>query len=496
MLGSFYIFVFIAISVKKPGFLNSDSVCYHSYDSSPILFEQNHLYSSIWQYKQERGLFVSQDVAVPLRMLLILAGDIELCPGPNKATCKDCLKTIRRNQRQGECERCNSVLHLRCLIDSTKNHVENLICRGCVDMPMENPADDLSAVNYGHLNDFLRCRGMKLLHQKINGLYSKIDQLRAMFEGTKKNIHILGITESHANKHLLDDQVSVTDYSLVRKDRESGQEGGVCCYIRNDINWQRRTDLEIDGIECLWIEILIQNAKSFLFGIIYRPPDSSLHIDKDFAVKFSDIIESTVSENKEVILCGDLNCNYLVPSDHKPIKDIISLNGFKQIIDQPTRITQSSETLIGIFATTHELNLTKNITYASSLSDHELIGIVRNINCRKFAPRRIQCRSFKNINTINFRNDIRDTLGSQSCIEFLKSNDLNTAWNKFKSLIIAVIDKHAPLMERSVRGRDCPWLTSEIKHKIRERDYYLGKPENQALRTLVHGQLIDGYVTR
>jgi hypothetical protein len=149
-----------------------------------------------------------------------------------------------------------------------------------------------------------------------------------MFEGTKKNIHILGITESHANKHLLDDQVSVTDYSLVQKDRESRQGGGFCCYIRNYINWQRRTDLEIDGIECLWIEILIQNAKSFLFGIIYRPPDSSLYIDKDFAVKFSDIIESTVCENKEVILCGDVICNYLVQSDHKPIKDIILLTGF------------------------------------------------------------------------------------------------------------------------------------------------------------------------
>ena len=190
-----------------------------------------------------------------------------------------------------------------------------------------------------------------------------------MFEGTKKNIHILGITESHANKHLLDDQVSVTDYSLVRKGRESGQGGGVCCYIRNDINWQRRSDFS----------------------------DSSLHVDKDFAVKFSDIIESTVCENKEVILCGDLNCNYLVPSDHKPIKDIISLNGFKQIIDQPTGVMQSSETLIDIFATTHELNLTKNITFVSSLSDRELIGIVTKINCRKFAPRRIQCRSSKTL---------------------------------------------------------------------------------------------------
>ena len=152
------------------------------------------------------------------------------------------------------------------------------------------------------------------------------------------------------------------------------------------------------------------------------------------------MIESTVSENKEAILCGNLNCNYLVPSDHKPIKDIL-LNGFKQIIHQPTRITQSTETLIYIFATTHELNLTKNIIRGSSLSDHELIGIARKINCRKFSPTRIQCRSFKNIDTIKFRNDIRDTLGNPLCIEFLQSNDLNTAWNKFKSLITAVIDK-------------------------------------------------------
>ena len=109
------------------------------------------------------------------------------------------------------------------------------------------------------------------------------------------------------------------------------------------------------------------------------------------------------------------------------------------------------------------------------MSDHELIGTVRKSNCRKFSPRRIQCRSFKNIDTIKFRNDIRDTLGNPLCIEFLKSNDLNTAWSKFKSLITAVVDKHAPLMERSVRGRDCPWLTSEIKQKIGERDYYLRK---------------------
>ena len=42
-------------------------------------------------------------------------------------------------------------------------------------------------MNYGYLNDFLRCRGMKLLHEDMNGLYLKIDQLGGMLEETKKN---------------------------------------------------------------------------------------------------------------------------------------------------------------------------------------------------------------------------------------------------------------------------------------------------------------------
>ena len=35
--------------------------------------------------------------------------------------------------------------------------------------------------------------------------------------------------------------------------------------------------------------------------------------------------------------------------------------------------------------------------------------------------------------------------------------------------------KHAPMFERKITGRDCPWLTSEIRSKINQRDYLLRK---------------------
>ena len=36
-------------------------------------------------------------------------------------------------------------------------------------------------------------------------------------------------------------------------------------------------------------------------------------------------------------------------------------------------------------------------------------------------------------------------------------------------------DRHAPFTEQKVRGCNTPWLTTEIRSKLHERDYWLGK---------------------
>ena len=51
-------------------------------------------------------------------------------------------------------------------------------------------------------------------------------------------------------------------------------------------------------------------------------------------------------ENKETIIIGDVNSNYLDKKCDKRFKNILSLNAFIQLIDSPTRTTTHSETLI------------------------------------------------------------------------------------------------------------------------------------------------------
>ena len=120
------------------------------------------------------------------------------------------------------------------MVDKFQNGVENVACRTCFDIPMisdENctgSPDYNTPIDYGRLNEFLQGRGMKLLHQNVNGLLTKIYQIRVMLEETNKNVYIFGITETHANKDLNNDQLCVNGHTLVRRHRESGHGGGVC----------------------------------------------------------------------------------------------------------------------------------------------------------------------------------------------------------------------------------------------------------------------------
>ena len=66
----------------------------------------------------------------------------------------------------------------------------------------------------------------------------------------------------------------------------------------------------------MWVEILVKNFKSLLVCIIYRPPDSSEYLDRNFEEKFDDMITTTMVEKKETIIGGDMNCHYLDQLNH------------------------------------------------------------------------------------------------------------------------------------------------------------------------------------
>ena len=160
--------------------------------------------------------------------------------------------------------------------------------------------------------------------------------IKPMFE--TKNIQTSGFTESHLNTSISNNEICIDGNFIDRLDRKKGTHG----YIRDDVEYERRKDLETDGIEAIWLEITLPKSSPLLICFTYKPPEGSRHFDKNFLAKFEIMLEIAILEGKETILACDLNANYLVEAHQKDIKETLRINSLKQMIKQPTRTTSQS----------------------------------------------------------------------------------------------------------------------------------------------------------
>ena len=110
--------------------------------------------------------------------------------------------------------------------------------------------------------------GLAIACLNINSLLAHIDDLRILWTIVKS---IIKLDSSISNS-----EIHLSGYDVVRLDRKvNGRSGGgVCMYIRSNLNFRIREDLAND-LEILIIEISNPRSKPFLVGTWYRPPSSS-----------------------------------------------------------------------------------------------------------------------------------------------------------------------------------------------------------------------------
>ena len=455
----------VSFMPQKPSFSSVNSICYSFKGEDITDLIPSYVYSSLWENIIKQDRFVRPNYMFTLIMLL--SGDIELNPGPPDQ-CNACSKRINKNQRKDLCHLCKISFHLKCLKSEIVNGNEKLLCSNCFIVNVDDNRDGIPSP-YTELNVLLTKRGLKLFHQNVNGLLNKHAEVEIMMQETKRNIHIFGISETHLSSDIPNDQIHLDQYSIIRKDRSTGLGGGVACYIRDDIEWIRRNDIENSFMECIWIEVNIKLSRSILICILYRPPDSSKHLSPKFNGSFSECLSNIASENKEIVIMGDLNVDFLKKSSNKAIREILLTNGLKQVIEFATRTTSTSKTLIDIIATTHEDNICKQIVIGNSISDHDLTGVIRKINCKKYTPKIIKARNFSKYDIEIFKQD----LSNAPWDHIYNINDVNTAWRFFKSIFLSIVNKNAPIIKKTIRGQNSPWLTNDIKTSINERNHHL-----------------------
>ena len=101
------------------------------------------------------------------------------------------------------------------------------------------------------------------------------------------------------------------------------------------------------------------------------------------------------------------------------------------------------------------------------ISDHSLIFLQRKISVPRSEPKLINKRNFKNYNVDAFRSDLA------ACLANLTPTiqDPNDRWSEWKDRFLAVADMHALQETKKVRSVNSPWITKNIRQKMRHREF-------------------------
>ena len=171
-------------------------------------------------------------------------------------------------------------------------------------------------------------------------------------------------------------------------------------------------------------------------------------------------------EDKETVLMGDINCDYLKDNGHREIKNLFVSYGYKQLIEKGTHITETSETLIDVILTNSPETIRNYDTILSSNSDHGIIAVTRKKSTPKCPLRTIYSRNYKNYNTNVIKNELRN--GNWEHVT--NCRDSNICWQYIKDILLKCADTHALLTKKTIKVKPCPWLTEEIKKQMNDRD--------------------------
>ena len=164
----------------------------------------------------------------------------------------------------------------------------------------------------------------------------------------KFKFDIITLCETWLNDTISDNEIGLDGYDLIRKDRNRSG-GGVVMYIRNMISYKVRSDIMPDTLETITIEVAKYRAKPFFINTWYRAPNTPSEVFD----KYESGIKKLDSEDKEIICIGDLNCNWPEPkkTETQNLLQLTKLFQLEQMIEEPTRITETARTLIDLIFT-------------------------------------------------------------------------------------------------------------------------------------------------
>ena len=146
--------------------------------------------------------------------------------------------------------------------------------------------------------------------------------------------------------------------------------------------------------------------------------------------------------------------------------DTCNTLGDVQLINEPTRETESTASLIDILITTKEGCIRESGEIKTLISDYYILYAIRKGKKIRLPPMILETRSFKNSNPEELTKD----LASLDWSEIYQTSDVNKCAEVLTGYILQAVEKHAPLTTITVKGTVHNMFSDELIALMKERD--------------------------
>ena len=210
--------------------------------------------------------------------------------------------------------------------------------------------------------------------------------------------------------------------------------------------------LNVYGCEDLWFNVGFLGFKSkYTFAVIYRHPWNNYSV---FLETLDANMQKLNRQGVKALVFGDINIDLNSDKNLFPLTDythILRSNAFISLIDKPTRVTRTSQTVIDHILTNDcESILTPGVLTYNIADHYPIFCTISNSNFK--STKNEELHTFRNIASVNRKKFCDDLacalLPLQDKFMFVPTCDLtssafNEDFNDLMNAIIAVIDKHA-----------------------------------------------------
>ena len=311
-----------------------------------------------------------------------------------------------------------------------------------------------------------KTKKLRIMHLNARSLIRHLDDIALL--AASQCPDILAVSETWLDDGISDGEISIPGYSVTRLDRNRCG-GGVTVFCANYLKCSTLSrDTPASGLESLWVAVESSLFPSPLaVGCFYRPPGPPCQSIHDACSS----IESMSIAKKYVVACGDLNIDMsdLTKPNTKLFHDFLASHSLTQPISQPTRISESSSSLIDLIITTPDVPISSSLILDCAITDHLPILLDLALPVLKSAPSSTKRRSFKHFSEADF---VEDLWTVPWCIIDL-FDYVDDKVSAFNTLFQEILEVHAPIKSVRVKKNPAPWISKSIRDEMDKRNRLL-----------------------